>query len=287
MATGGDLRSFGGAHSTTPDTPDGRKGQLEINPHDQVHGEVGGDMAGFQSPLDPLFWIHHCNIDRFWEIWLTLDDRHNPTAGAWLDSTFSFPDPEDGRRTLRVRDIATTDGAGYTYDDLSIPTEAPVFVAVDILNNVPAGFRRDDRLRRLSAAPGAGSVDHTVVIEVPAEPSDTLTTLAVDMAEPAPLFLRLENVGMETGNATSMWNIYLRIGSSEERHLVGTIAPFGLAGLTAQGGRETLTFDISTLSEEIALEENEQVAIEFEALGDDVEGRPFWEGVAIYTVDAP
>jgi len=143
-------------------------------------------------------------------------------------------------------------------------------------------------LRRLSAAPGAGSVDDTVVIEVPAEPSEALTTLALEMGtEPAPLFLRLENVGMETGNATSMWNIYLRIGSSEERHLVGTIAPFGLAGLTAQGGRETLTFDISTLSEEITPKKNEQVAIAFEAVGEDVDGRPFWEGVAIYTIDAP
>jgi tyrosinase len=30
-----------------------------------VHNAVCGDMATAASPSDPLFWLHHANIDRF------------------------------------------------------------------------------------------------------------------------------------------------------------------------------------------------------------------------------
>ena len=37
--------------------------------HGGGHNWVGGTMAGGSSPLDPLFWLHHANIDRLWAIW--------------------------------------------------------------------------------------------------------------------------------------------------------------------------------------------------------------------------
>lgn len=37
--------------------------------HGGGHNWVGGTMAGGRSPLDPLFWLHHGNIDRLWAIW--------------------------------------------------------------------------------------------------------------------------------------------------------------------------------------------------------------------------
>jgi hypothetical protein len=29
-------------------------------------------MAGDFSPNDPLFWLHHANVDRLWAIWQTM-----------------------------------------------------------------------------------------------------------------------------------------------------------------------------------------------------------------------
>jgi len=42
--------------------------------HDQVHiavGGKGGTMDTASSPADPLFWLHHSNIDRIWWQWQT------------------------------------------------------------------------------------------------------------------------------------------------------------------------------------------------------------------------
>jgi tyrosinase len=47
----------------------GTGGTLEDNPHNNVHNFVGGIMAGAGSSRDPIFMMHHCNIDRIWWLW--------------------------------------------------------------------------------------------------------------------------------------------------------------------------------------------------------------------------
>ena len=37
--------------------------------HDGVHGWMGGDMGWMTSPNDPIFFMHHAQIDRLWAIW--------------------------------------------------------------------------------------------------------------------------------------------------------------------------------------------------------------------------
>ncbi|HET9516805.1 MAG TPA: tyrosinase family protein [Actinoplanes sp.] len=37
--------------------------------HNRVHVWVGGTMAGGDSPNDPVFWLHHCYIDKLWADW--------------------------------------------------------------------------------------------------------------------------------------------------------------------------------------------------------------------------
>ena len=34
-----------------------------------MHIWVGGDMGPGTSPNDPVFFLHHCNVDRFWALW--------------------------------------------------------------------------------------------------------------------------------------------------------------------------------------------------------------------------
>lgn len=44
-------------------------GEVEYGPHNGVHVALGGTMGTFKSPMDPVFWMHHCNVDRLWAIW--------------------------------------------------------------------------------------------------------------------------------------------------------------------------------------------------------------------------
>ena len=42
---------------------------------------------------DPIFWLHHANIDRLWNQWIEQGGgRADPTDAAWLNTTFTFYD---------------------------------------------------------------------------------------------------------------------------------------------------------------------------------------------------
>ncbi len=69
-----DFQEFAGAPSHHPrpklqSDKKGYRGTLEAGPHNKVHATIQGDMGAFISPRDPIFWLHHCNVDRLWEIW--------------------------------------------------------------------------------------------------------------------------------------------------------------------------------------------------------------------------
>jgi tyrosinase len=51
--------------------------------HNQVHNWVGGDMMLASSPNDPVFFLHHCNVDRIWEGWMSRHGRvYQPDMSA-------------------------------------------------------------------------------------------------------------------------------------------------------------------------------------------------------------
>ncbi|MFF2040754.1 tyrosinase family protein [Kitasatospora sp. NPDC058170] len=60
---------------------DGFRNNLEgwrgVNLHNRVHVWVGGLMTTGMSPNDPVFWLHHCFIDKLWSEW----QRLHPSAG--------------------------------------------------------------------------------------------------------------------------------------------------------------------------------------------------------------
>jgi tyrosinase len=88
---------------------------LERTPHDQIHVWIGGDMRTFMSPLDPIFWLHHCNIDRLWAVWNAPPQGHGNTSDAhWTDFQLS----PFNRLVGSLEDITQL---GYTYDTLAQP----------------------------------------------------------------------------------------------------------------------------------------------------------------------
>lgn len=75
-----------------PDTSPGEFGSLE-NVHNVIHDLVGGrgHMSSLAtSAFDPLFWMHHINVDRLWAIWQDLNpDSFMSPRQAPYPSTFT------------------------------------------------------------------------------------------------------------------------------------------------------------------------------------------------------
>jgi tyrosinase len=88
--------------------------QLE-DVHDYVHGwaggnngSVGGDMGNLGTAAwDPLFWIHHCTIDRIWYMWQLRQGVNNisPELLPVVLQPFS----------LTVEDVLNVNALGYEY----------------------------------------------------------------------------------------------------------------------------------------------------------------------------
>ncbi|HSA83051.1 MAG TPA: tyrosinase family protein, partial [Geminicoccaceae bacterium] len=127
--TATQLVSFGGTVVSGPIMDTGTHSALENQPHDIIHVVVGGHpLLGTAAGLmtdprtaaqDPIFWLHHGNIDRLWERWLEqAGGRANPADAVWLDTAFPFFDETGKEVVLSGADIVDVVGSlGYTYDD--------------------------------------------------------------------------------------------------------------------------------------------------------------------------
>jgi tyrosinase len=76
--------------------------------HGDVHNAVGGEMATERSPADPLFWLHHSNVDRLWAQW---QGKHPGTRPRNSDERLQ-PPPLFG---VRVREVLRISSLGYSY----------------------------------------------------------------------------------------------------------------------------------------------------------------------------
>jgi N-acetylneuraminic acid mutarotase len=101
------------------DSPTGSHGfnpKLDTNPHFLTHLAVGGDMADFATVGgDPLFYLHHANLDRIWESWNRLGHT-NPTDPKYLNRTFAYGDRSGKRVDLPVSAADRVTQLGYEYD---------------------------------------------------------------------------------------------------------------------------------------------------------------------------
>lgn len=97
---------------------------LEDQPHNPVHNIIGNTMATMQSPTDPIFWLHHANIDRLWSAWQQAGGgRTTPSADSpYWAGTFTYAN----RLTMqRSRTIDTRSQLSYYYQNETMPTSLP------------------------------------------------------------------------------------------------------------------------------------------------------------------
>jgi Common central domain of tyrosinase/Polyphenol oxidase middle domain len=64
-------------------------------PHGSVHIEVGGWMYSiYTAAQDPVFYVHHSNVDRLWDLWLAQGGgRNDPVLNStWTGRSYTFFD---------------------------------------------------------------------------------------------------------------------------------------------------------------------------------------------------
>ncbi|XP_078438591.1 polyphenol oxidase I, chloroplastic-like [Wolffia australiana] len=106
-------------------------GTVEGAPHNTLHSWVGSgvnpereDMGAFYSAAkDPIFYAHHSNIDRLWEVWKELREGKDADfeEHAWLESAFTFYDENLRFVRIKVRDLLDTHKLGYEYEEIPLP----------------------------------------------------------------------------------------------------------------------------------------------------------------------
>ena len=87
---------------------------LDNNPHGLVHDDIGNSQGMGSVPWaanDPIFWIHHCNIDHIWASWNKAGGK-NPA----LTGSFTFADRDGKKVQLDVAKFLDTLTQGYEYD---------------------------------------------------------------------------------------------------------------------------------------------------------------------------
>lgn len=286
------VSTFGGGERADLNFSGDEAGLLEDVPHGLVHSLVGNDYEGntvlnpgwmgsfYTAGLDPLFWLHHANLDRLWQVWLDLDDSHaNPTDDpAFLDTTFTFPHPTEGTVTWRIGDALDPSHFGYEYESVAPPSAlvppGPLVPDMD-----------DERRREVVMPPSEGSPPRVLgaASDVSlARPEPVLVELTPARTRSAALeelagrraYLRVEGITGTTG--APLYSVYVNVpeGADPADHpelRAGSVSTFGMEEAsrtdeTHDGNGLTATFEITELRARLAAEgrwDDERMAISF------------------------
>jgi tyrosinase len=258
------LAGFGGPktgfnHSSGPGAPLGR---VDATPHGSVHGSVGGFRGGFMgafntAALDPIFWLHHANIDRLWEVWLQRDPAHvNPAVAPWRTAlSFPFNDAVANVVTLSPSDVINTASPlfDYTYDDVSDPLGGAALTVPAAAAGGPVMPQQPEMVGASDAPMLVSGERATTTVRI-SQPTGPAALRAA--ATPPDVHLTIENV---TGlDAYGNYAVYVNLpaGANPENHqdrYAGLIPMFGVPEATRRqrdhpGDGLTFSLDITDLA---------------------------------------
>ena len=132
----------------------GFSGRLERSPHGTAHVQIGGNMSRFETAgLDPIFWLHHGNIDRLWNVWLNQGGgRVNPSDWGPADppGPYSFAAESGQTVSVPVGDVVSSAHLGYLYEGVPNPVAVSTF---SMAQAVPAAGAPPTRVTASSASP--------------------------------------------------------------------------------------------------------------------------------------
>ncbi|MBK8211999.1 MAG: tyrosinase family protein [Rhodospirillales bacterium] len=224
-------------------------GELESQPHNLVHDAIGGLMGDPNTAgLDPIFWLHHANVDRLWQVWVEQPAAAgNPNTPMWLNNVaFSLYDASGMQWTFTSSDVLDTRTVlhGYEYDDQA--PAAPAAIALEAIETAMAAEGSGEPELIGASTTGislvSGSARTTVRI-------DAATLGARDLLEsvgpPPRTYLNIENVtGLGVG---TIYRVLVRSPGGEPVHTgyLSAFGSFGRGDLGDQAGGGNSAFDVT------------------------------------------
>jgi tyrosinase len=218
----------------------GQFGQLEQTPHNDVHGVVGGPTGWMNDPdqaaQDPIFWLHHSNIDRIWFEWITAG-HHNATDQRWLNQKFSFFDANGHQVTKACRDgLHIMHQLGYIYETAPAGTvQVPPQPHEEEAAMAGAGGSEEQppepELVGASEQP-IQLVGSPAGVEVQIDEKAKSAVVADAGAEPSHIYLNVEDIEGDK-NPGTVYGIYVNLPpdaspQTAEAHHVGNVSFFGI-----------------------------------------------------------
>jgi hypothetical protein len=210
---------------------------LEETIHDGVHCAVGVSLcpSGYMgsvpaSALDPIFYLHHANIDRLYECWLRAGPpsrlQSNP---AKLAEEYRFIDRAGDVQTSRVGDMLSLASLGYRYAPGGSGCPAPVGAPAPTVPPVPSGDIQPPAPPPPKLATVSGPVTlQRGVTTVPLQmPQDVRAQLPSLLAGGGRAYVMVDGLQFDQPPQV-MYKAFLR-GPAGIRTLIGVISLFSLS----------------------------------------------------------
>jgi Common central domain of tyrosinase/Polyphenol oxidase middle domain len=218
--------------------PQGAFAGAESNPHNPIHGAIGGDRTIGQcggafmtdpdcAALDPIFWLHHANIDRLWNRWIALGGgRTNPGNASWLNERFTLHDETGTAVTIAVSDVLDSNGQlHYVYDD--VPAVVIPIVGEEVTEPAPP-----EMVGATDQTIEVGSEPVSISIAIPDVSQDLVGSL---IAGTTRVLLTVEDIQAER-NPGIGWALFVNRPAVDDpatidQTLVGTMSLFGVEAM--------------------------------------------------------
>ncbi|KAE9375970.1 Di-copper centre-containing protein [Stipitochalara longipes BDJ] len=95
---------------------------LEMGPHDAIPNLINGDFFSFEAPNDPLFFLHHTQLDRLWWLWQKESPNRIREYNGRMESNSDQPASVNDRLpmdslgvTIEVQDVLSTESSTLCY----------------------------------------------------------------------------------------------------------------------------------------------------------------------------
>jgi len=255
--------------------------QLDGNLHGAVHVFTGDATNMGTVPTaanDPVFWLHHCNIDRIWAAWSASGGKTPTSTNGinWSDTYFGFPTSKDDKpERTAISAIADISKLPYKYDSLpGVPTGVAPGLAEAQMEVVQKSISpRAEATASAGAAPSPpislGAAPSRVPLAATSN-QNRLSGLVPGLGE-ARITLLLKDV-QARADPNTVYQIFLDLPENatpelKEQHYAGLLNFFGVApppGRDALGGRDVeidVTEVVKRLQAKAALQDESSVTL--------------------------